>query len=87
MAKTIKTDDEETSDNRSFEQWISKAVEGVRGLVLTQVDGHSSTIYPPYYIGDDFVAGSAAEGRDVKLAVTYRSIVTVRTLDPKPKGF
>jgi hypothetical protein len=71
----------------SLQAWLTKASKDVRGLTLKTLDGKSNPLYPPYFIGDDYVAGVMVEGSDDAIAYPYGGLISVQPLGPKPKGF
>jgi hypothetical protein len=67
--------------------WMQRASQNARALTIKTGDGGSHPLYPPYFIGDDFVAGAQTEGGDNQIAYPYFSVVSITPLGAKPKGF
>jgi len=45
------------ANDRTLESWISRNVDKVRGLRIEFTGGKGRSLFPPFFIGDDFVAG------------------------------
>ena len=70
-----------------LQAWLKKVSTGARGLSLKLVDGTHVVLYPPFMVGDDFVAGSLSERDNAEVAYTFSGLICVQPLAPKPPGF
>jgi hypothetical protein len=71
----------------SLQAWLTKASKDARGLTMKTLDGTANPLYPPFAIGEDFIAGVMVEGSGDAIAYSYNSLISVQPLSPKPKGF
>jgi hypothetical protein len=79
--------DNAVADDDRLKTWLKKNAGSTRGFTIKTADGGSAPLYPPYHMGDDFVAGSVVEERDEQCAYPYSCVVSIRPMAAKPRAF